>query len=269
MNSFGDWSRKLSLYLRAALETRSINWRGLPILPKTFLSDPPYNRASYNEFLLWIRQSIQLRDASIVFDIGANHGDFAKAASACFSSAQIFLFEPLPNLQSELQSQASRYGGRWHIEPIALGASNSVLPFHVDPTNDAIGSFTGFSSSYNRVTGSRDPAVIDVQVETLDDFCRKRNINHIDLTKIDVEGFEFDVLKGARSMLPNISALIVETSLIRTADGKPTPLLDIVQQLTECGFYIVALFPMFSREGDEQWRPCEYNVLARKSAKPA
>src|SRR5262249_20650646 len=124
MNWCSDLNRKLSLYLRAAFEIRSINWRGLPILPKTLLPDPPHNRASYNEFLWWIRQSIQLREANIVFDIGANHGDFAKAASACFPNAEVFLFEPLPNLQSHLQSQASRCG-RWHIEPIALGASNT------------------------------------------------------------------------------------------------------------------------------------------------
>lgn len=268
MNVFSDWSRKLGLYLRAARETKSINWRGLPLIPKRLSPALPRNRASYNEFVLWIRQSIHLREADIIFDVGANHGDFALAASVCYPRARVFLFEPLPVLRPVLESQTVRNGGRWSFHPIALGASEGRLPLYVDPANDTIGSLAGFSESYNRMhnqsAGQRITAMVEVPIESLDHFCHRERIKHINLLKIDVEGFEFAVLDGASEMLRNTSAIIIELSLVRKAEGKPAPLLEMVSRLTEYGFYIVGLFPSFARDAREQGRPQEYNILARR-----
>ena len=47
-----------------------------------------------------------------------------------------------------------------------------------------------------RSWGFNDEKSIDVEIITLDDFCLKNNINHIDILKIDVQGAELDVLKG-------------------------------------------------------------------------
>jgi FkbM family methyltransferase len=268
MNGFRDWSRKLRLYLRAAYETRSINWRGLPLIPKRLSAALPHNRASYNEFLLWIRQSIQLRDADIVFDVGANHGDFALAASVCFPRARVFLFEPLPVLRPVLELQTARNAGRWSFYPIALGASEGRLPLYVDPANDTIGSLAGFSESYNRMHNQsahdRSTATIEVSIESLDNFCQRERIEEIDLIKIDVEGFEFAVLDGASEMLGNTTAIIIELSLVRKAEGKPAPLLEMVSRLTQYGFYVVGLFPSFAPDAKQQGRPQEYNILARR-----
>jgi FkbM family methyltransferase len=264
MKAFSGWSQKLGLYLRAVRETKSINWRGLPLIPKTLSPGLPYNRAAYNEFLLWIRQSSRLREARIIFDVGANHGVFAQAASTCFPDATIFLFEPLPALRRYLESQARRHGNHWRFHPLALGASNGRLPFHIDPADDTIGSLTGFSKSYIQLAGARDTMIVDVPIATLDNFCQREEIKQIDLIKIDVEGFEFAVLDGASEMLSNTTAIIIETSLIRTAEGKPAPLLEMVSRLTRYGFYIVGLFPSFAPGAKEQGRPQEYNIIARR-----
>jgi len=271
IQSVPDWLRKLLLYLRAAAETKSMNWPGLPLLPKSIFPDLPSNRAAYNEFLLWIRQSLRLREARVVFDVGANHGVFARAASACFQDATVFLFEPLPNLRPLLESQARRHAGRWSFHPIALGAETGHLAFHVDPGDDAIGSFVGFSKSYDESysqshdrLASSQSTTIDVAIETLDNFCHENRIEHIDLLKIDVEGFEFAVLDGAKKMLLNTNAVVVETSLIRAIESGSAPLPDMINRLTGYGFYIVALLPSFASDVNGQRRPCEYNILARR-----
>ncbi|HWY41395.1 MAG TPA: FkbM family methyltransferase [Chthoniobacterales bacterium] len=272
MNILEDWSRKLRLYLHAAYVTRSINWRGLPLIPKGFSPGLPSNRASYNEFLVWIRHSVRLRDARVIFDVGANHGVFAQAASTCFPEATVFLFEPLPTLRPFLEALSVHYGNRWRFRPLAFGAANTCLPFHVNAEDDGIGSFVGFSESYNHLyeqshggePAGRGSTAIEVSVERLDDFCEREGIKHIDLVKIDVEGFEFAVLDGARKMLSNTTALIIETSLVRTGEGKPATLSNMVSRLTEFGFYIVALYPAFVRDAKGQSRPGEYNILARR-----
>ena len=270
MNDSRNKSPKLGLYFRAARAMRSINWRGLPLIPRWLIPGLPHRPAAYNEFLLWIRKSFQLRDASIIFDVGANHGDFAQAASACFPKATVFLFEPLPDLRPVLESHVARHAGRWHFNPIALGAAEGHLGLHIDPANDEIASLAAFSESYRQLTGFRDTTVVEVPTDTLDNFCRREGIRKIDLLKIDVEGFEFAVLDGASEMLSNTTAIIIETSLIRTGDGNPAPLMDMISRLTRHGFYVVALHPMlFARDDHEQWRPVEYNILARRRDSPA
>ena len=263
-------SRKIELYLRAALGTRSLNLRGLPLLPKAWLSQVPHNRAAYNEFVVWIGQLLQLRTAQVIFDVGANHGDFSQSASTCFPQSRIWLFEPMPALRPVLEERASRHGGRWNVQPLALGSQAARLPLHVDAANDTIGSFVGFDPAYRELNPDASAArLIEVPVETLDGFCKRENITHIDLMKIDVEGFEFDVLDGGCEMLARTSALIIEVSLVRTAGGSPKPLLKMIERLTLAGFYIVGLIPLLNTDGNdgEPWRPMEYNVLARRSAR--
>jgi FkbM family methyltransferase len=272
MNLLHNWWHKLRLYVRAAFITRSINWRGLPLIPKQLSATLPRNRASYNEFVFWIRNSIRLDDPRIIFDVGANHGVFAQAASTCFPDAMVFLFEPLPSLRPALESLAAHYRDRWRFQSMALGACTGHLPFHIDPADDGIGSFVGFSESYDDLyrkshTGAlpgRVPTTVDIPIETLDNFCECQGIEQIDLIKIDVEGFEFAVLDGASKMLPNTAAIIVETSLVRTGEGKPAPLSNMISRLTNAGFYIVALYPSFAQDLKQPLRPCEYNILARR-----
>ncbi|HZR79332.1 MAG TPA: FkbM family methyltransferase [Chthoniobacterales bacterium] len=270
MKALTDTWHKLSLYFSAAWQTRSINWRGLPLLPK-WSKAIPTNRASYNVFLLWLKQ-LQLKTPRVIFDIGANHGVFAQAVSACFPEATVFLFEPLPRLRASLVSQSLRYPGRWRFYPTAMGATEGRLPLYADRSDDGIASFVGFSDSYsdsysqsrNRLPGTQQSETIEVPVDTLDEFCRREGIYEIDLLKIDVEGFEFSVLDGAKEMLAKTSSIIVETSLIRSAKGKPTPLMDMISRLTTHEFYVIGLFPSFTRDEKKQNRPCEYNVLARR-----
>jgi tRNA G46 methylase TrmB len=74
----------------------------LPLVPKRWWPSVPYNRTSYNEFILWIK-SLGLTSASWVIDVGANHGDFAQAASTVFPDAKILLIEPVSTLHAELK----------------------------------------------------------------------------------------------------------------------------------------------------------------------
>jgi FkbM family methyltransferase len=258
----GKLLRKLTLYLRAAAATHSANLLGLPLMPKS--RNSPFCRGSYNTFLLWIKQ-LRLSGAACIFDVGANHGDFAQAASACFPQARIWLFEPLPALWPKLERQAKGRESRWSIQRFALGAATGHLPLQVAEGDDGIGSFLGFSDEYRH----GNPAAtrvqsIDTRVERLDDFCAREDIHSIDLLKIDVEGFEFDVLAGSAEMLRYTTGLIIEISLIRQAGGSPEALSQMMTLLNGAGFHVVDLVPsLFSR--DEPWRPLEYNLLARRS----
>lgn len=258
----GKLLRKLSLYLRAAAATHSANLAGLPLLPKS--RHTPSCRGSYNTFILWIKQ-LGLPRASQIIDVGANRGDFARAASACFPASRIWLFEPLPKLWPELERLAAYYKPPWSVQRFALGAAAGHLPLQVATGNDGIGSFLGFSDEYRHGTSApiRMEAV-DTRIERLDDFCAREGIQSIDLLKIDVEGFEFDVLAGGAQMLRHTTGLIIEISLIRKEGGAPEALEQMLRLLNRAGFYVIDLIPsLFSRL--EPWKPLEYNLLARRT----
>lgn len=260
-----NFLHKLELYLRAAISVGRPNLGGLPIVPKMLYANAAHNRAAFNEFILWIREELRIGIASVIFDVGANHGDFSLAASVCFHDSDVWLFEPMPKLHPRLLERAARQRNRWHVQPIALGARPEILPLQIDEGDDAIGSFLGFEESYLQFNPKAcASSKIDVRVETLDEFCKEHSIPHIDLLKIDVEGFEFDVLDGAVRMLERTEAIILELSLVRKGQGQSGPLVEMIRRLTAVGFHIVSLIPTRMERSGEPWLPVEYNILARK-----
>jgi FkbM family methyltransferase len=257
-------AEKLLLYLRSVVALRSPNLSGLPLIPKQFSRGLPYSRNAYNTFLLWIRQ-LGLSSATTVLDVGANHGDFAQAASALFPEAGVLLFEPLPDMQRHLNALIETSQPKWRLMPCALGNEPGRFPLFIDESDDAIGSFTGFTDDYLKANPQARPArEILCEVRTLDDVAREQNIKAIDLLKIDVEGFEFEVLKGASSALQTTRAVIVEVSLIRRAGGTAHPLVEMLDLLTGGGFHVVEIIPSLF-DPASPWKPTEFNVLMRRS----
>jgi FkbM family methyltransferase len=251
---------KIANYARSAAALGSLNLRGLPLIPKSVWPSVPSNRSWFNQFVLWIDQ-LQLRNVRQVVDVGANHGDFSQAASALFPTAQVLLVEPLPALHDELRRRCSERAGRWSLAPFALSSERGTGTLFVDQTQDGISSLAGFSDEYLRAfPAARPSANVACEIRTLDNLCTESGIEMIDLLKIDVEGFEFEVLEGAREMLKRTTAMVVEVSLIRRiAEGDA--LERICRLLRENNFHLVALYPACGPE--EPWRPLEFNILAR------
>jgi FkbM family methyltransferase len=254
---------KITTFLRAAVALRSVHLRGLPLIPKRWWPSLPYNRTAYNEFILWIK-SLGLPSASWVVDVGANHGDFAQAASTVFPNAKVLLIEPLPTLQAELKRRCLEYQPRWFLESCAAGARAGTGELVMDAKDDAIGSLFGFSDEYLRVNPSvATAATIACSIKPLDQILTERKIDHVGLVKIDVEGFEFEVLDGLQKLLPVVRSIIVEVSLVRHAKTDFDPVANMTNRLTKSGFEIVAAIPSVYAP-DEMRRPVEFNILARR-----
>lgn len=237
--------------------------RGFPLIPKRWWLSLPYNRTAYNEFILWIK-SLRLVSADWVLDVGANHGDFAQAASTVFPAAKILLIEPLPTLHTELQRRCLDHQFQWFLEPCAVGAHPGRGELVIDAKDDAIGSFAGFSDEYLRLNPTVAPTgTIICSIKPLDQILTERKIERVDLVKIDVEGFEFEVLDGFEKLLPMVRSIIVEVSLLRHAKADSDPVANMTNRLTGSGFEIVAAIPSVYAP-DEMRRPVEFNILARR-----
>jgi len=256
------YTKKIAAYLQSAVTLRGGNLRGLPLIPKSLWPSVPHNRSLYNEFVLWIAR-LQLPEVRQIVDVGANHGDFSQAACALFPNASTLLVEPLPTLHAELERRCAQRGPSWQLAKCALSRERGSATLHVDAAHDDIGSLAGFSEDYLRANpASRDSKEFVCEVRTLDDLCAEQGIGKIDLLKVDVEGFEFEVLEGAAKMLRATEAVVVEVSLVRRPSDTDA-LVRMLNLLHGAGFGLVQALPSYFSAG-KPWLPLEFNLLARR-----
>lgn len=135
------------------------------------------------------------RSADTIFDIGANVGVYSLFAAESNPNAHIYAFEPTPEVFSSLERNiAANQFANITVYRAAVGIHSGVTYLH------RCGGIDGANEGMNYVSSDR-ASLEQVETTTLDDFCANQRIRRIDLLKIDVEGGEFDVLRGARTLL--------------------------------------------------------------------
>jgi FkbM family methyltransferase len=133
-------------------------------------------------------------------DIGAHKGDILRQILKYSPGGKHFAFEPLPHLYEELQKN---FGKRCSVYPYALADVNGDTNFNYVISNPA---YSGIRKrKYDRP--HEDDTILTVQQRKLDDII-PGNVS-VQLIKIDVEGGEFSVLKGAEKILANSRPIII------------------------------------------------------------
>jgi FkbM family methyltransferase len=148
----------------------------------------------------WEPQSVQavadhLTPNGTFVDVGAHIGYYSlKAAGMVGPSGHVLAIEPnpqtLPKLRGNIQASDARAVTVW---PVACAESESTLQFYASPRSN-----TG-ESSLSKENASQDGAATatSVRARPLDDIVKEAKLDRVDVIKIDVEGAEFEVLKGA------------------------------------------------------------------------
>ncbi len=139
-------------------------------------------------------------EPGVLFDIGANVGNYSLYLGDLFPSAQIHSFEPNP---SSFQQLAINTGGSPNIviHNLGIGKEISQLALHTYSGHPSSEHATMFKEVMTEQHGSTECIELLVDVTDLDSFCNKNNINKIDFLKIDTEGFELSVLQGATNLI--------------------------------------------------------------------
>lgn len=133
----------------------------------------------------------------VVFDVGAHWGDFTQAVLSTFPKAvQVHAFEPSPTASKVfLDKVAGSSGVRLHR--FGFGDSAGVATLHAPPGGSSIA--TMYANTFEMQ--GRELVTEHVELRTVDDFCREQGIERIHYLKVDTEGHELAVLRGARSMI--------------------------------------------------------------------
>jgi len=129
----------------------------------------------------------------LCIDVGANVGNYS-AMLLHSTQAQVISFEPLPSAFFELQKKTNDYGGRSILENKGVGEIDDKLLIHY---SDEVTSHASFSVEVKKVPYVRNDKQVEVDVVSLDSYLSKIAYPAVDLIKIDTEGFESEVLKGA------------------------------------------------------------------------
>lgn len=139
--------------------------------------------------------------AGAILDVGANLGVFSLVMSRRYSERRIVAFEPAPSTFAALGANAALNGaGNVECHRLAVAAHDGTAGFAMREDARANSSLSG---------GAPNAARIEIECTTLDRFAALAGIDRIALLKVDVEGFEADVFRGAGKVLARTRPSVV------------------------------------------------------------
>jgi FkbM family methyltransferase len=164
---------------------------------------------------------------SHIFDVGAHTGEFAKMCREVWPDAKLTCFEVLPHCVEQLR-QWSKADGNAEVFECLLGPEvRSDVKFHENETA---------SSVLDDYVVHSDPAPVRLRpMRTVDDVVANSSMTAPAFLKLDVQGYEYEVLQGAKKTLPRIEAILAEVNLLDLYKDAHL-LADLVALLKENGF---------------------------------
>lgn len=145
-----------------------------------------------NDLFVDLRRDLPNLEVRMVFDVGANVGQSATAYLKEFRNAEIHSFEPVAATYEQLRRRFADEA-RFHAHHTAFGAEAGSATMSTEGSTDVFFVIPNGEAA--------EGATETVPLDTLDTFCARVGIEHISLLKIDTEGFDLEVLKGAHRML--------------------------------------------------------------------
>jgi len=198
-------------------------------------------------------------DIGLVLDVGARTGEYGRSLRRNGYRGHIISFEPVSESFAILSARAAN-DAAWSVRRIALG--NETGQSEINVTNSTV--FSSFRAPNQRSadvfgSGSEVRTTETVEIRRLgdlfDDLVPGRpNV----FLKIDTQGWDLEVLKGAANALSRIAALQTEVSVQQIYEGMPT-MQDALEHLDQLGFAVSGLFPVTL---DQQLRVVEFDCIA-------
>jgi len=177
------------------------------------------------------------KDAKIIFDVGANCGIFSALVALKLSESKVYAFEPSPELTPFLEMNCRQLG--IEILTKAIGEENGRKKLFVNLDSQQANSFVLDAAAV--LTEQNRLREIEVDCITLDSFARSRSIGKVDVLKIDVQGFEGCVLRGAKDLVKSVDQLFIESTWLDVES-----VIELIPFAISCGFkFAVVINPVY------------------------
>lgn len=211
-------------------------------------------KAHLGELLGLNRQREWMRGSGIrtVIDVGANSGQFASAVRCVLPDAQIYSFEPIPDVHEELVRRLSRFGN-FQSFCVALGSTTGVTTFWRSEFSKSSSLLPMSQTHREAFPWTSKSSATTVKLDTLDNHISRMQLNPGVLLKLDVQGYEAGVLEGARALLPHVQYVQVETSFAQLYEGQSS-FGEVYRLLTGAGFD-------YAGSSGQTFSPVDGNIL--------
>jgi FkbM family methyltransferase len=160
----------------------------------------------------------------LVIDIGAHSGHWTELALPTFPKSRFVMLEAQTQREADLKRVCDRDPSRITYQLSLLGETRAeAVPFHVMGTG---------SSLYPEQTSFARTTII-LEMTTLDTVLQRETGSVF--VKLDVQGAELDILRGARETLKRTDAILLEASLVEYNRGAPR-IAEVIDTMRKWGF---------------------------------
>lgn len=159
-----------------------------------------------------------------IIDIGVLGG--TQELYDAFPGAKLYLFEPNPECEPALKRIAEQYGAKYWLT--AAGPQPGTMDFWVRPADPGASSMSDVGGNSSRIS---------VPVVRVDQVLKSDDIKQPAILKIDVEGFELDVIAGCTGLLDQIEMVILETRFFRYHE-RMAEFAEVVASMRDLGYVV-------------------------------
>jgi FkbM family methyltransferase len=184
--------------------------------------------------------------AKVIFDVGANRGQTLECLHPFFKNAHFYCFEPDPQTFEHLVSSA-KLMDRVSTFNLALGMSDGSQVLYTNEASEGNSLLRVSPNFHEKIPGwLKGRGETQVLVSSVDSFCKQYNIESIDLLKLDTQGYEANVLRGAASLLAQraVKAIFSEVLFSEYYEGQAY-FDDVYAVLKSNGYRLVDLYQKF------------------------
>lgn len=154
--------------------------------------------------------------APVIFDVGAHIGQTAAHYKRLFPESRVFAFEPFEDSFAQLEARARNLSGVFPVN-MALGKEAREAILNVNrssATNSLLPTDPRACETWNGSDVTETIAERRVKVTTVDAFLRERQLERVDVLKLDAQGSEMDILLGARGALAQGAIRLLYSEII-------------------------------------------------------
>lgn len=176
-----------------------------------------------------------------VIDVGAYEGWFTRICKRIYPESTIMMVEPLLEKKIILQRICKKYPHCQYVVAL-VGAEKKEVYFLKDEAGSQVLQTSEETSNYSKLT--------KLTLDTLDDLTEGSPFRSSEFLKLDVQGYEIEVLKGAKRILESVEVILMEISVITLTKGALS-FYEVIRYMHEQDFRLYDICTFWRRPVDE------------------
>lgn len=224
----------------------SLTWLRIKKITITFLSPQLLYHFIRNGIVAGIEHKMILfKDLNTVVDIGANKGQFA-LATKFYTKSKVISFEPLEGPAKKFTKVFEEYDDVT-LKEVAIGPRDEVRKINIT-NNDDSSSILEIGKLQKSIYDTEVVGTKEIQIRPLDSVINESEIVSPSLLKIDVQGFEKQVIEGSIRVINKFDYIYCECSYVELYKEQALA-SDIIDQLSTLGFKVCGIYNTYYENG--------------------